>query len=111
VPAMYAVIDAGSKQAKVAEGETVLVERLEAPEGSTVELRPVLVVDGSTVRASADALASVRVEAEVLGEARGPKVRGFTYKSKTNQRRRFGHRQRYTRLRITGIVVDKGVEA
>jgi len=108
---MYAVIDAGSKQAKVTEGETVLVERLRAPEGSKVELRPVMVVDGPTVRAGADALRSVRVEAEVLEEARGPKVRGFTYKSKTNQRRRFGHRQRYTRLRITAIVVDKGAEA
>lgn len=100
---MYAVITSGGKQEKVSEGEQVLVERLQAPVGSTVELRPVLVVDGETVRATPAELEGVRVSGTVIGEALGPKIRAMTYKPKTNQRRRWGHRQRYSAVEITSI--------
>ena len=99
---MYAVIQTGGKQYRVAEGERLDVERL-TPEGDEVRFTPVLLVDGETVVASATDLAGASVAARVVGEAKGPKVRGFTYKNKTNQRKRWGHRQHYTTIEITGI--------
>ncbi len=99
---MYAVIATGGKQYRVSEGDTIDVERLGADRGE-VSLTPVLVVDGENVRATPDELAGVSVTAEIVGESKGPKITGFTYKNKTNQRTRWGHRQRYDTIRITGI--------
>lgn len=99
---MYAVIATGGKQYRVAEGDTLDVERLGAAEGE-VSLRPVLLVDGDTVVAKPDELAGATVTAEVVGESKGPKITGFTYKNHTNQYRRWGHRQHYDTIRITGI--------
>ncbi|HZU72470.1 MAG TPA: 50S ribosomal protein L21 [Acidimicrobiales bacterium] len=100
---MYAVIKTGGKQLRVAEGQRVNVERLGAAEGDSVSFTPVLVVDGDTVLAGADRLAGAAVAATVVGETKGPKIRGFTYKPKTRSRRHWGHRQRYTTVEITGI--------
>lgn len=100
---MYAVIATGGKQERVAEGQRVNVELLHQPEGTEVELRPVLVVDGDDVRATPSALTGASVTARVVGTAKGPKIDGFTYKRKTNQRRRYGHRQKYTTIEITRI--------
>jgi large subunit ribosomal protein L21 len=100
---MYAVIRSGGKQERVAEGERVRVERLGDPVGAEVVLEPVLLVDGETVLATPEQLAKVRVLGEVVGEEPGPKIRAMTYKAKTNQRRRWGHRQRYTTVEITSI--------
>jgi large subunit ribosomal protein L21 len=99
---MYAVIKTGGKQYRVTEGDTLQVERLGVTEGE-VDLTPVLLVDGDTVVSAPDALAKVSVKANVVGEAKGPKVVGFTYKNKTNSRRRWGHRQHYATIEITGI--------
>jgi large subunit ribosomal protein L21 len=101
--AMYAVIRSGGKQERVEVGTRVDVERLGAPEGETVRLAPVLVVDGDTVLAEPKELAGQSVEARVVGSAKGPKVRGFTYKAKARARRRFGHRQQYTTIEVTAI--------
>jgi large subunit ribosomal protein L21 len=68
-----------------------------------VSLTPVLVVDGDTVLSTPSDLAKASVKAKVIGEAKGPKIDGFTYKRRTNQRRRFGHRQRYSVVEITNI--------
>ena len=100
---MYAVIDAGGKQERVAEGQTVQVDRLAADEGAEVTFTPVLLVDGDEVLATPDQLASSSVTGRVVGEVKGPKITGFTYKNKSNIRRRWGHRQRYTAVEITGI--------
>ena len=100
---MYAVIATGGKQHRVAEGDVIEVERLGADEGASVDLRPVLLVDGDTVLATPDDLGGASVSARVVGDAKGPKINGFTYKNKTNNRKRWGHRQKYTRLEITGI--------
>lgn len=100
---MYAVINAGGKQERVEVGELVDVELLDVSPGDELTLTPLLVVDGSEVTVSPEALAGTRVTATVVGEVKGPKIVGFTYKSKTRQRRRYGHRQRYTTLEITGI--------
>ena len=105
---MYAVIRTGGKQQKVSEGQRVDVERLGAAEGEQVSFAPVLVVDGDDVLAGADRLAGAQVAAVVVGESKGPKITGFTYKPKTNNRRRWGHRQRYTTIEITGITRPTG---
>jgi large subunit ribosomal protein L21 len=103
---MYAVIKTGGKQYKVAEGERLDVERLATDGGSTdVRFTPVLVVDGERVVAAASDLAGAEVTARVVGESKGPKIRGFTYKNKSNQRRRWGHRQKYTTIEVTGIAL------
>jgi len=98
---MYAVIKSGGKQYRVEEGEQLAVELL--GDGGEVELAPVLVVDGDRVLATPKDLEAARVSARVVDEARGPKVTGFTYKPKTNNRKRWGHRQRYSLIEITGI--------
>jgi large subunit ribosomal protein L21 len=100
---MYAVIATGGKQERVAEGQRVNVERLGLDDGADVTFEPVLVVDGDTVLATPDQLKGATVTAKVVGEAKGPKIDGFTYKRRTNQRRRFGHRQHYTTIEITKI--------
>jgi large subunit ribosomal protein L21 len=100
---MYAVIASGGKQAKVSEGEQVHVELLDAEQGSEVSLTPVLVVDGDTVLATPAQLSGASVTGKVVGWAQGPKIDGFTYKRRTNQRRRYGHRQKYHVIEITSI--------
>ncbi len=100
---MYAVIRTGGKQERVEEGHVVQVERLGKDAGEEISFQPVLLVDGDTVLAGADELSGASVTAKVVGEVKGPKITGFTYKNKTNNRRRWGHRQRYDEIEITGI--------
>jgi len=100
---MYAVIASGGKQARVAEGEQVHVELLDAEQGSEVSLTPVLLVDGDDVLATPAQLKGASVTGTVVGWAQGPKIDGFTYKRRTNQRRRYGHRQKYHVVEITSI--------
>jgi large subunit ribosomal protein L21 len=100
---MYAVIATGGKQERVQIGARVDVEKLPAAPGEEVTFSPVLVVDGDNVIARPEELVGASVSATVVGEALGPKVTGFTYKPKTRARRRFGHRQHYTTVEITGI--------
>lgn len=100
---MYAVVRTGGKQYRVEEGQRLDVERLGADVDSTVDLEPVLLVDGETVLATPGDLAKTKVKAKVVGEAKGPKITGFTYKAKSNQRKRWGHRQHYATIEITGI--------
>ncbi len=97
---MYAVIATGGKQYKVEEGQRLDVELLS---GEDVSLRPVLIVDGETVLSTPAQLSGASVAARVVGEAKGPKINGFTYKNKSNQRRRWGHRQHYSTIEITAI--------
>ena len=98
---MYAVIQTGGKQYRVEEGQRLDVERL--GDADEVTLTPVLVVDGDSVLATPAQLSGASVTARVVGAARGPKITGFTYKNKTNQRKRWGHRQKYATIEITGI--------
>ncbi len=97
---MYAVIATGGKQYKVEEGQQLDVELLT---GEDVSLRPVLIVDGDTVLSTPAQLSGASVTARVVGEAKGPKINGFTYKNKSNQRKRWGHRQHYSTIEITAI--------
>jgi large subunit ribosomal protein L21 len=99
---MYAVVATGGKQYRVEEGQKLRVERL-GEIGSDVELRPVLLVDDGEVLSTPDQLSGVQVSARILDEVKGKKIDGFTYKSKSNQRRRYGHRQTYANIEIIGI--------
>ncbi|HJQ77354.1 MAG TPA: 50S ribosomal protein L21 [Acidimicrobiia bacterium] len=100
---MYAIIRAGGKQAKVKSGDIIEVERIKSDD-EKVTFSPLLVVDddGNAVSDPAS-LAKASVTAKVLGESAGEKIDIFKYKNKTGYRRRQGHRQKYTRVEITGI--------
>ncbi|MHB1855260.1 MAG: 50S ribosomal protein L21 [Acidimicrobiales bacterium] len=100
---MYAVIRTGGKQHRVSQGQRLDVERLGVANGDSVSFDPVLVVDGDQVLAGTGALSGASVAAVVVGEAKGPKIDGFTYKAKSRGRKRWGHRQKYTTIEITGI--------
>src|SRR5687767_13168141 len=99
---MYAVIRTGGKQEKVEPGQRVRVERLGLDHGADITFEPLLLVDGDSILAGAD-LGGASVTARVVGDEQGPKIRGFKYKNKSNQRRRWGHRQKYDLVEITGI--------
>ena len=101
---MYAVIKTGGKQERVAEGQRLNVERIAGTgeDNADVTFTPILLVDGDNVLAGPQ-IGGATVTARIVGEAKGPKIRGFTYKNKTNQRKRWGHRQKYTTIEITGI--------
>jgi large subunit ribosomal protein L21 len=100
---MYAVIRTGGKQYKVEAGEQLEVERLGLDDGTEVELAPVLVVDGETVQATPAQLDGAVVKVRVVGATRGPKIDGFVYKPKSNNRRRYGHRQDLSVIEILDI--------
>ena len=101
---MYAVIRTGGKQYKVKVGDLIDVEKLGGDDGASLELEPLLVVDddGNVTSAAAD-LAKAKVTASVVDHHRGTKIRVFTYKNKTRQRRTLGHRQSLTRLKVETI--------
>lgn len=101
---MYAIVRSGGRQHKVAVGDVLTVDRIvDAEIGSSVPLTPLMLVDGDAVTTDADSLAKVSVTAEVLAEHKGPKIHILKYKNKTGYKKRQGHRQRYTRVKITGI--------
>lgn len=100
---MYAVIATGGKQERVEPGQRVRVELLPHAVGDEVVFGPILVVDEGRVVATPDELGQAKVTARILAEVKGPKIRGFTYKPKTNNRRRYGHRQRYHEIEVTAI--------
>ena len=101
--AVYAIVRSGGLQKKVAVGDVIEIDKVATAVGDNVSLPAVLVVDGDTVTSERDALAKVAVTAEVLGETKGPKIHILKYKNKTGYRKRQGHRQKYSRVKVTGI--------
>ncbi|MGB2758070.1 MAG: 50S ribosomal protein L21 [Acidimicrobiia bacterium] len=99
---MYAVITTGGKQYRVEEGQQLNIELI-GEVGAKVKLRPVLLVDGETIVSAPQMLAKASVAATVVAQTKGPKINGFTYKNKSNQSKRWGHRQKYSTVEITGI--------
>ena len=100
---MYAIVRSGGRQHKVAVGDVLEIDRVDDGAGASVSLTPLLLVDGDTVTSDQSALGRATVTAEVLAETKGPKIRIFKYKNKTGYRKRQGHRQRYTQVKVTGI--------
>ena len=100
---MYAIVKTGGKQYKVAVGDVVEVEKVVGGPGDTVPLPALLVVDGTDVTSDAAALAGVTVSGEVVAHTKGPKIDILKYKNKTGYKKRLGHRQRLTQVRVTAI--------
>lgn len=104
---MYAIVRAGGRQEKVAVDDVLTVDKLAGEVGSTVTLQALLVVDGDDVVSKAADLARYEVTAEILGAVKGPKINIMHYRNKTGYKRRMGHRQPYTEVKITGIKAGK----
>lgn len=100
---MYAIVRAGGRQEKVSVGDTLIIDKVGGQAGDSIDLTPLLVVDGSTVTSDASKLAKVSVKAEVVGPAKGPKITILKYKNKTGYRKRQGHRAQLTRIKVTEI--------
>ena len=104
---MYAIVKVGGRQYRVEEGDSLLVDRLPAEEGATVELEPLLYRDDEPVL-GADELAKVKVAAVVRGHERGEKIHVLKFKPKRGYKRRMGHRSELTRLEISEISMGSG---
>lgn len=101
---MYAIIKTGGKQYKVSEGDEIIIEKLEVEENSTVTFEEVLgIFDGENVKVGKPVVEGAKVTATVVKNGKGPKIRIFKYKHKTNYRRRAGHRQPFTKVKIEKI--------
>jgi len=100
---VYAIVRSGGRQHKVAVGDVVEIDKITDAVGSSVKLQPLLLVDGETVTSDKSGLDEVEVTAEVLGMTKGPKIRIIKFKNKTGYRKRQGHRQKYTQVKVTGI--------
>ena len=101
---MYAIIKTGGKQYKVAEGDEVIIEKLEVAEGDKVTFEEVLtIVDGENVKIGQPVVKGAKVTGSVVKNGKGPKIRIFKFKHKTNYRRRQGHRQPFTKVKIEKI--------
>jgi len=101
---MYAVIVTGGKQYKVAEGDTLFIEKLDVEAGATVTFDQVLmVVDGEDIKTGAPYVEGAKVEASLEKNGKGKKIRVFKYKAKKNYRKRIGHRQPYSKVTVTAI--------
>jgi large subunit ribosomal protein L21 len=100
---MYAIVKTGGKQYKVAVGDIVEVEKLDGEPGAELTFPALLVVDGDDVTTDAAALANVSVTGKVVTQTKGPKIRIHKFKNKTGYHKRQGHRQKLTRVEVTGI--------
>jgi len=108
---VYAIVRCGGRQEKAAVDDVLTVDTLAGDVGSSVMLSALLVVDDGKVISSPVELGRYQVTAEILGSVAGPKINMIHYRNKTGYRRRLGHRQHYTQLRITGIGTAKGGSA
>ena len=101
---MYAIIETGGKQYKVAQGDVVFFEKLDKEEGKKVNFdKVVLLSDGEKVQVGNPYVKGIKVEGKVVSHGKGKKILVFKYKAKKNYRRTQGHRQPYTKVEITGI--------
>ena len=100
---VYAIVRCGGRQEKVALDEVVTVDKLSGEVGSSITLPALLVVDGDRIVSDPAEVGRYQVTADIVGDAAGPKINMIHYRNKTGYRRRLGHRQRYSQVRITGI--------
>jgi large subunit ribosomal protein L21 len=100
---VYAIVRSGGRQHKVAVGDVIEIDKVGDEVGASVSLKPLLLVDGENVTSDKTKLDSASVTAEVLGATKGPKIRIIKFKNKTGYKKRQGHRQKYTQVKVTGI--------
>jgi large subunit ribosomal protein L21 len=103
---VYVIVRCGGRQEKASVDDVLTVDRLTGEVGSTLTLPAVLVVDGDNIVTDPEELGGYEVAAEIIGDANGPKISMIKFKNKTGYRRRIGHRQHYTQVKITGISKD-----
>ncbi len=102
---MYAIVKTGGKQYRAEKGETLIVEKLEGDVGAKVELEDVLLVgDGDKLKIGSPLVKGAKVKGEIVRQGKGPKIEAFNYKAKKNERKRWGHRQPETHVRVIEIV-------
>ena len=104
---VYAIVRCGGRQEKASVDDVLTVDKLAGEVGSSVTLPAVLVIDDDKVISDPAEVGGYQVTAEILGDASGPKISMIHYKNKTGYRRRLGHRQKYTQVKITGISTAK----
>ncbi len=100
---MYAIVRSGGQQQKVAVGDVIEIDKVSSQVGDSLTLPVLMLVDGEDVTADAAGLGGATVTAEVLGGTKGPKITILKYKNKTGYRKRQGHRQKYTQVKVTDI--------
>jgi large subunit ribosomal protein L21 len=100
---VYAIVRAGAKQQKVAVGDVIEIDKVETGVGETLTLPVVMTVDGDSVTTDAKTLDKAAVTVEVLGATKGPKIVIQKFKNKTGYKKRQGHRQKYTQVKVTDI--------
>ena len=100
---MYAIVRCGGRQEKASVDDVLTIDKLAGEVGSSVTLPAVLVIDDGKVISDPAEVGGYQVTAEILGAASGPKINMIHYKNKTGYRRRLGHRQKYTQVRVTSI--------
>jgi len=104
---VYAIVRCGGRQEKVSVDDVLTVDKLSGEVGATVQLPALMIVDGNDVVSDPAKAAGYEVTAEILGEVKGPKINILKYKNKTGYKKRMGHRQRNTQVKITGIKSGK----
>ena len=104
---MYAIVRCGGRQEKASVNDVLTIDKLSGEVGESITLPALLVVDDGKVISDAAELGRYQVTAEIMGAAVGPKINMIHYKNKTGYRRRLGHRQKYTQVRVTGIGAAK----
>jgi large subunit ribosomal protein L21 len=102
-PNVYAIVRAGGRQEKVSVGDVLIIDKVKGQAGDSIDLTALLLVDGSTVTTDASKLAKVKVTAEVVKPTKGPKITIMKFKNKTGYRKRQGHRQHSTQIKVTAI--------
>ena len=108
---MYAIVRCGGRQEKASVDDVLTVDKLPGDIGASITLPALLVVDDGKVISNPAELGAYQVTAEIIGAAAGPKINMIHYKNKTGYRRRLGHRQKYTQVRITGIAAAKAARS
>jgi large subunit ribosomal protein L21 len=106
---MFAVIETGSKQYKVAKDDIILIERLEVKEGKALKLTDVLLVkDGNSIHVGSPYVKGAAVTCEVLDEVRGDKLIAFKYKKRKSEKKKIGHRQNLLKVKVKSIEIKEG---
>ena len=105
---MYAIVQAGGKQFKAEKDAVLIVEKIEGDPGSTVDLAEVVMIhDGKNVKVGSPYVPGAKVKTEIVRQGKAKKIHGFNYKPKKNIRKRWGHRQPQTHLRVLDIIAGK----
>jgi len=105
---MYVIVQTGGKQYKAEKDEVLIVEKLEGEAGAKVELdNVVMVCDGDKVTVGSPFVKGAKVTAEIVLQGKAKKINGFNYKPKKNERKRWGHRQPQTHLKVTEVLAGK----